>query len=57
MTGMELKLLRDELDWTQAQLADRIGRHWNTIARWERNEVRITPSIEKLIWMVYARNQ
>lgn len=57
MTGRDLKRLRSELGWTQAELAQKIGRHWNTVARWERDEVAITPSIEKLIWMVYAHNQ
>lgn len=41
MTGERLRERRRSLNLTQAQLAGLLGRHPNTIARWERGELRI----------------
>lgn len=35
MTPTELKQLRALLGWTQARLAQELGVHRNTVARWE----------------------
>ncbi len=49
MDGATLRRLRLRLKLTQVQLADRLGVSPNTIARWERDEVGISPAMEKLI--------
>jgi transcriptional regulator with XRE-family HTH domain len=41
MTGSELRTRRQALGWTQQALAERLGVPRNTIARWERGELRI----------------
>ena len=41
MTGQELRRRREALGLSQAQLAALVGVHANTVARWERGEVRI----------------
>ena len=48
MTGTELRRLRRRLRLTQRELAARAGVHWNTIARQERDEVRITEPMARL---------
>ena len=48
MTGEELRRLRKRLGLTQVQLAARLGTHWNTLARWERNEHRIPEAAAQL---------
>jgi transcriptional regulator with XRE-family HTH domain len=49
MTGKELRRLRDRAGLTQAELASRIGVAPNTIARWERNERKLSVPLAKLI--------
>ena len=49
MDGSELRQIRTRLGLTQAKMAERLGVTQNTVARWERNEVRITGPMEKLI--------
>ena len=49
MTGAEIKLLRKALDYTQARLADEVGVTANTIARYEREELRPSPPVLKLL--------
>lgn len=39
MTAKQIKALRTALGLTQVAFADRIGVAWNTVARWERDEV------------------
>lgn len=41
MTGKELKLRRDNLNMTQTSLAEKLGTSTNTVARWEREEMKI----------------
>jgi transcriptional regulator with XRE-family HTH domain len=43
MVGKELKEKRIELDFTQEQLANELGVTANTVARWERDEMKIPP--------------
>ena len=54
MTGKELRTIRDKLGWTQVQLAEVLGVTPNTVARWERDEVRIREPIARLIQSVYS---
>ena len=39
MLGKNIKFLREKLGLTQEELAQKMGMHCNTIARWERDEV------------------
>lgn len=41
MNGTELRGLRHRLGMSQAKLAALIGVHWNTLARYERDEIAI----------------
>jgi DNA-binding transcriptional regulator YiaG len=52
MTGPQLRKIRDTLGLTQRQLADRLGVHWNSVARWERDEVRIAEPVARLVRML-----
>ena len=49
MSGKELLKIRKRLRWTQATLAYAVGVTWNTIARWERDEVAIGEPAARLI--------
>jgi len=53
MTGPQLRWRRKRLDWTQTQMAKAVGVTRNTIARWERDEMRITTAMSLLIDAVY----
>ncbi len=43
MNGKELKEKRNDLSFTQEQLANELGVTANTVARWERDEMKIPP--------------
>lgn len=49
MTGAEIKQLRKALDYTQARLGEEVGVTANTIARYERHELRPSPPVLKLL--------
>jgi len=49
MKGQELRRIRRKLKLTQKQLAESVGVTENTVARWERDEVRITEPSVKLV--------
>jgi DNA-binding transcriptional regulator YiaG len=48
MTGEELRRIRHRLGLTQAQLAERLGWHANSVARAERNEMAISEPVVRL---------
>ena len=48
MTGEELRTIRQRLALTQAQFAEQLGLHTNTIARFERGELNISGPVAKL---------
>jgi putative transcriptional regulator len=49
MTGAQIKELRKHLGITQARLAEEVGVTPNTIARYERDELRPSPPVLKLL--------
>ncbi len=57
MSDKELLKIRKQLKWTQAQLAGAIGVTWNTIARWERDEVGIGEPAARLIRRILAEQR
>ncbi len=57
MSGKELLKIRKQLRWTQAQLAGAIGVTWNTVARWERDEVGIGGPAARLIPRILAEQK
>ena len=49
MKGQELRRLRNRMKLTQKQLAAKLGVTENTVARWERDEVKINEVAVKLV--------
>jgi putative transcriptional regulator len=49
MTGIQIKELRKSLGYTQARLAEEVGLTPNTIARYERDELKPSPPVLKLL--------
>lgn len=49
--------IRERLKWTQAQLAEAVGVTWNTIARWERDEVGIGEPAARLVRRILAEQR
>ena len=49
MTGAQIKELRKSLGYTQARLAEEVGLTPNTIARYEREELKPSPPVLKLL--------
>ena len=49
MTGIQIKELRKNLGYTQAKLAEEVGLTPNTIARYERDELKPSPPVLKLL--------
>ena len=54
VTGYQMAVVRDCLGLTQADLAGELGVHPNTLARYERGEVSIPMSVEKLLGHVWV---
>ena len=52
MTGEQIKELRKSLGYTQARLAEEVGLTPNTIARYERDELRPSPPVLKLLKLI-----
>ena len=49
MTGAQIMELRKNLGYTQARLAEEVGLTPNTIARYERDELKPSPPVLKLL--------
>jgi putative transcriptional regulator len=49
MTGAQIKELRKSMGYTQARLAEEVGLTPNTIARYERDELKPSPPVLKLL--------
>lgn len=56
MKGKELKAIRRRLGLSQAALAKEIGVHANTVARWERDEIGMRESTNRLVRRIAAEN-
>ena len=54
MDAKNVRSLRRKLKLTQEALGRLIGVTGNTVARWERGEVRIRPTIARLIELITA---
>ena len=52
MTGEQIKELRKSLGYTQAKLAEEVGLTPNTIARYERDELKPSPPVLKLFKLI-----
>jgi transcriptional regulator with XRE-family HTH domain len=48
MNGSGLRALRRKLNWTQSQLAEGLGVAANTVARYERDELKIPEPVARL---------
>jgi DNA-binding transcriptional regulator YiaG len=48
MSGAELRAIRHQLGLTLQGFAPQLGIHWNTLARFERDEINISGPVEKL---------
>ena len=53
LNGSELRFLRKTMDLTQVQLAAEFGKKEQTVARWEKGEVRVPVSEEKLLRAIF----
>ncbi len=49
MRGKEVLRIRKKLGPTQLEFARRIGVHWTTVSRWERDEVAIPEPAARLM--------
>lgn len=54
MDGKSLQAIRRRLGLSQAALAREIGVHANTISRWERDDIGMRESTERLIRRIAA---
>ncbi len=54
MKGKHLREIRQQLGWSQPKMAKDLGSHWNTVARWERDELPINKVVAKLAKSIYA---
>lgn len=57
MQGAELRRYRERLKLTQAGLADRLGVSANTVARYERAELKIPEPVARLTKLLATRTQ
>jgi putative transcriptional regulator len=56
MNGAQIKELRKSLGYTQARLAEEVGVTPNTVARYERDELRPSPPVLKLLKLLGLRD-
>jgi transcriptional regulator with XRE-family HTH domain len=57
MTGKQIRVLRQQLGWTQVALAEAIGVTSNTVARWEREEMAISEPAARLLKKIAVERQ
>jgi len=56
MKGEELRRLRLKMKLTQKQLAEKLGVTENTVARWERNEMKINEVAARFARMIAGKS-
>ncbi|CAN5803736.1 hypothetical protein BH24GEM1_BH24GEM1_20180 [soil metagenome] len=44
-----LRFEREQRGWTLAEMADVLGVHWNTVARWERGDMTPSALVQKAV--------
>ena len=57
MTGGEIRALRKKLGVTQLRLAELVGVAENSVARWERGEMRVRESAARLMQRLAAEHR
>jgi len=57
MTGKKLSEIRGRLQWTQAKLGEALGVTGNTVARWERGEMKISEPAARLVLRIQAEQK
>ncbi len=57
MNGKELKEKRNDLSLTQEQLASELNVTGNTVARWERDEMKIPPFLHLAMETIERNNK
>ncbi len=57
MNGKELKEKRNDLALTQEQLANELNVTGNTVARWERDEMKIPPFLHLAMETIERNNK
>jgi DNA-binding transcriptional regulator YiaG len=56
LTGKELRFLRVEMDLTQSELGRLVGYNSQQVARWEKEQNRITGPADRLLRMLYKEH-
>jgi len=57
MTPEEFKSIRKNLGLTQETLSDALGKHTRTIQRYEKGELMVPPSVEKMLYLMRAHRK
>lgn len=58
LDGAEARFLRQEMEFSQAMLAQLVGRDEQTIARWEKGQSKkVDPASERLIRLLYCESK
>ncbi len=52
VTGLELQKRRRVLGLTQTELAEQLGVHWSTVARWEQGVRKISQPVARLVMLL-----
>jgi len=56
LTGAEVRFIRHELDLSQRGLGDLLDKSGQTVARWEKGEVQIDGTAERLLRLLYKNH-
>ena len=56
LTGAEVRFIRHELDLSQRGLGDLLDKSGQTVARWEKGEVQVDGTAERLLRLLYRNH-